>query len=191
MIKLNCYPTDSRRITSPYGMRGDRFHNGIDIAEAKGHNIYATHSGTVAKTGFDPSGYGYYIILNDLSGFSTLYAHLDHIRVNTGDTVKYGEVIGFCGSTGHSTGPHLHFEIRTQIYKEEGYWDKEPNNKRINAVDPLPYLEKPKYNDENLQYLSDNNIFDDPDYWESIIDESMEVVTVKTFLAALRKVHER
>lgn len=109
----------SRRITSPYGYRNDpiykvyKFHTGIDIGAAYGTNIVAAESGTVllASYGYN-SGYGNYIIINHGNGLTTRYAHCSSLNVTTGQTVSRGQVIGLIGSTGNSTGAHLHFEVR-------------------------------------------------------------------------------
>ena len=103
-------------ITSPYGYRyhpidgGYRFHNGVDLAVAQGTPVYATKSGTVTTATFS-SGYGYYVTINHGDGFSSLYGHMTHYTVSSGDYVNQGDLIGYVGSTGNSTGPHLHWEV--------------------------------------------------------------------------------
>ncbi|PWM23217.1 MAG: hypothetical protein DBX44_06080 [Oscillospiraceae bacterium] len=111
-------------VTSDYGWRfgGTDFHTGIDIARlnAKGEGIYgkpirAAADGTVAftQTTFTPGrGYGIYLIIDHGGGISTLYGHTCGLNVKLGDKVKRGQTIAFVGSTGWSTGPHLHFEVR-------------------------------------------------------------------------------
>ena len=107
----------SSRITSQYGYRilfGVRdFHTGIDIGASTGTNIVAGESGTVilASYGWN-GGYGNYIIVNHGNGLTTRYAHASKLYVSVGQTVSRGQVIGAVGSTGNSTGPHLHFEVR-------------------------------------------------------------------------------
>ncbi len=86
-------------------------HQAIDIAGATGTPIYAADAGYVAATGW-MGGYGNYIIIGHGNGFETLYAHLSEIRVVAGQGVQRGALIGLMGSTGRSTGPHLHFEVR-------------------------------------------------------------------------------
>ncbi len=104
------------KLTSPYGYRTHpvtgkyKFHNGVDLANDKGTPIKAARSGyvTVATYG---STYGYYVTINHGDGYSSLYAHMTHYTVSKGDYVSRGQVIGYMGSTGRSTGPHLHFSI--------------------------------------------------------------------------------
>lgn len=141
MVKL-IYPCDSRRITSEYGPRdlGDGFHDGVDfgaIAQGvDGDNIYATHDGKVAMAYFS-SSYGNCIIING-DGFSTLYAHLSVRNVKDGQFVKQGQLIGHMGNTGNSSGTHLHFEYRTQIYASDYF--RAVNGKFVSSIDPLPLL---------------------------------------------------
>lgn len=87
-----------------------QFHNGVDLAAYLGTPIYAAKSGTVttAASGY---GWGNYVVINHGDGFSTLYAHQDYYIVSEGEYVSQGQVIGYVGSTGNSTGPHLHFTI--------------------------------------------------------------------------------
>ena len=87
-------------------------HRALDFAAPKGTPVYAAKSGTVRFAGYNKGGYGNLIIIDHAEGYSTYYAHLSKILVSEGDHVKAGEKIGLVGSTGRSTGPHLHFEIR-------------------------------------------------------------------------------
>lgn len=115
--KLGWPCPSSSRITSPYGYRilfGVRdFHTGIDIGATTGSNICAAESGTVilANYGWN-GGYGNYIIINHGNGITTRYAHASQLYVSAGQTVSKGQVIAAVGTTGNSTGPHLHFEVR-------------------------------------------------------------------------------
>jgi Membrane proteins related to metalloendopeptidases len=126
----SAWPTRSRRVTSTYGYRRDpytgetAFHAGIDIAGRKGDPVYAAGDGTVEETGSDASR-GRYIVIRHRNGLRSLYYHLADAHVEPGDTVKRGERIGELGSTGRSTGPHLHFAVN-----EDG-----------ESVNPLEYLE--------------------------------------------------
>jgi len=105
-------------VTSKYGYRispfsnEKEFHNGIDIAASNGEPIYAADSGIVKEVEFSPDGYGHYIILQHKNNFQTLYAKCEKILAKEGQVVKSGDIIATCGSSGISTGPHLHFELR-------------------------------------------------------------------------------
>ena len=104
------------KLTSPYGYRihpttGQyKFHNGVDLANSQGTPIRAARSGKVTVATYGGT-YGYYVTINHGDGYSSLYAHMTHYIVSKGDTVSKGQVIGYMGSTGRSTGPHLHFSI--------------------------------------------------------------------------------
>lgn len=101
-------------LTSTFGTRWGRLHGGLDIADGGvyGQPIYASASGTVTFSGGDNSGYGNYVIIDHGSGYTTLYGHCSSLVAVTGQYVNQGDLIGYVGSTGNSTGPHLHFEIR-------------------------------------------------------------------------------
>ena len=120
----------SGRISSPFGMRTNpvsgRFlmHTGIDIAAEMGTTVLAPADGKVISAGWNSGGYGNMIILDNGGPMSTLFAHLSQIFVSADQEVKRGQAIGAVGSTGESTGPHLHFEVRI---------DGKP-------VDPMSYL---------------------------------------------------
>jgi murein DD-endopeptidase MepM/ murein hydrolase activator NlpD len=88
-------------------------HEGVDIGGSMGQPVYAAEAGQVVQVnaGYG-GGYGNYIVIYHGGGLSTLYAHLSGIKVNNGQVVSRGHLIGYVGSTGYSTGPHLHFEVR-------------------------------------------------------------------------------
>src|SRR4051812_13844401 len=98
-------------LTSGFGMRWGRMHQGQDIACGYGTAIHAVKTGTVVFAGV-MGGYGNAVIIDHGGGFSTLYGHQSRMAVGQGQHVNQGDIIGFVGSTGHSTGPHLHFETR-------------------------------------------------------------------------------
>lgn len=108
-------PLANKKISSPYGWRTlfgvKEFHRGIDIPAPKNTPIYASNSGTVATATYHYS-YGNYVVINHGGGKTTLYAHANSLNVKVGDTVKQGDVIAYVGTTGNSTGYHLHFEVR-------------------------------------------------------------------------------
>lgn len=99
------------QFTSPFGQRWGRLHAGIDIAAPTGTGIRAADGGTVRYSGW-MGGYGNYTCIQHTSTMSTCYAHQSSIGVSSGQHVKQGQVIGAVGNTGHSTGAHLHFEVR-------------------------------------------------------------------------------
>ena len=110
-------PVSGWKLTSPFGMRLHpvlgyyRMHNGIDMACSQGTHIYATRAGKVTRTAYQAGGAGNYVSINHLDGFSSIYMHMTHYVVSAGQTVSQGQLIGYVGSTGISTGPHLHFGI--------------------------------------------------------------------------------
>lgn len=106
------WPTNSRYVSSPYGWRYDGFHTGTDIAGRNGDPIYAYKSGLVTFAGWNAGGYGYLVKVDHGNGISTWYAHCSKLLVSAGDTVNQGQTIAKMGSTGYSTGNHVHFEMR-------------------------------------------------------------------------------
>lgn len=115
------WPTPGyKRITSPYGPRTytlngkkvSSYHRGIDIGAPSGAKIAASNGGTVVTSAYNAGGYGNYVILDHGGGKMTVYGHMSKRMVSVGQSVTKGQQIGKVGSTGRSTGPHLHFEIR-------------------------------------------------------------------------------
>lgn len=103
-------PVKNYTISSSFGNREGEFHRGLDFAAAQGEPIYASKAGTVIKAEFHPS-WGNYVVIKHEDGTTALYAHQQEYQVNVGDKVKQGQIIGYVGSTGNSTGSHLHFEL--------------------------------------------------------------------------------
>jgi murein DD-endopeptidase MepM/ murein hydrolase activator NlpD len=108
---------DLTRVASGYGYRIDpiykttKFHAGLDFTAPQGTPIYATANGTVVTAGFTEGGYGNHVVINHGYGYETLYGHMFKVKARIGQVVKRGEVIGYVGSTGKSTGPHCHYEV--------------------------------------------------------------------------------
>ena len=119
------YPTDSRTISAGFpNYSSGRYHGGIDFPVSTGSNVYAAGSGTVILVKYLNYSYGYYVMIDHGDGLSTLYAHNSSILVSVGQHVSAGQVIALSGSTGNSSGPHCHFEVRVNG----------------NQVNPLSYL---------------------------------------------------
>lgn len=114
-------------VTSRFGYRHDpingeyKLHKGLDIAAEKGSGIVSVFNGSVVQTGYD-DGYGNFIIVDHNNGLKTLYAHCDTIIANCGDVINQGEIIATVGSSGRSTGNHLHFEIIKNDIKIDPLW---------------------------------------------------------------------
>ncbi|MBC6491621.1 M23 family metallopeptidase [Flavihumibacter stibioxidans] len=108
---------DLNRIASGFGYRIDpvyktvKMHAGLDFAAPQGTPIYATANGTVKLAGNTGNGYGNHVIINHGYGYESLYGHMFKIKARSGQRLKRGEIIGYVGSTGKSTGPHLHYEV--------------------------------------------------------------------------------
>jgi murein DD-endopeptidase MepM/ murein hydrolase activator NlpD len=123
-------PVEGVKLTSSYGMRvhpvlgGRRAHKGIDLAGPIGTPIYATADGVVSKAEWF-SSYGLYVSLEHGGALQTRYGHMSRLNVANGQRVRKGDIIGFIGTTGRSTGPHLHYEVRVNG----------------EAVNPLPYMQ--------------------------------------------------
>lgn len=122
-------PLGGARLTSGYGMRDHPVlrrrarHKGVDLAAPTGTPVYATADGVIGRADWF-SSYGLFISIDHGAELETRYAHMSKLAVASGDTVKKGDVIGYVGSTGRSTGPHLHYEVRL-----DGV-----------AVNPIPYM---------------------------------------------------
>ncbi|ULQ51221.1 M23 family metallopeptidase [Flavihumibacter fluvii] len=123
-VLLACTPAiqpvsnkDLNRIASGFGYRIDpvyktvKMHAGLDFAAPQGTPIYATANGTVQQAGNTGNGYGNHVVINHGYGYETLYGHMFRIKTSAGKRIKRGEIIGYVGSTGKSTGPHLHYEV--------------------------------------------------------------------------------
>jgi murein DD-endopeptidase MepM/ murein hydrolase activator NlpD len=123
-------PVDGVRLTSDFGMRwhpvtgGRRAHKGVDLAGPIGTPVHATADGVVSRADWF-SGYGLYVALEHGGDIESRYGHMSRLNVAAGQQVRKGDIIGFVGSTGRSTGPHLHYEVRIAGQ----------------AVNPIPYMQ--------------------------------------------------
>ena len=134
-------PLEGASLTSGFGMRthpvlgGRRAHAGIDLAAPTGTPVYATADGVIGRADWF-SSYGLFVSVNHGASVETRFAHLSRLAVAAGDNVKKGDLIGYVGSTGRSTGPHLHYEVRV-----DGL-----------AVNPIPYMVE---SEAQLAYVRD------------------------------------
>lgn len=126
-MKLTHIPIHYKRISQKFSNK----HKGIDLAAPKGTPVYAAADGTVIAAGYGVlhESYGNQVVIRHSDGSWTNYAHLSKINVEKGDDVDGGQIIGRCGSTGRSTGPHLHFEVRIR------------SGRSVIRVNPWPYME--------------------------------------------------
>jgi murein DD-endopeptidase MepM/ murein hydrolase activator NlpD len=117
-------------MTAPFGevRTGGRTHKGVDLVGQGSKLIYPVNNGTVT-VGYDSGGYGNYVIVNHDNGYWSLYGHMSKVHVKSGQTVNKGTVLGVEGSTGHSTGSHLHLEIR------------KGSNSSANTINPLTFIQ--------------------------------------------------
>lgn len=118
------WPVATPRITSPFGVRWGRAHEGVDLVAAPGTPVLAAADGVVAYAGHGIRGYGNLIVLSHAGGLLTVYAHNSVLSARQGERVKRGHVIALSGQSGRATAPHLHFEVR----------------RGESPVDPLPFL---------------------------------------------------
>lgn len=123
-------PYSNYVITSRFGevrSSGSR-HKGVDLVGQGSKHIYPINDGTVIHGGYDPGGYGNYVVINHGDGYWSLYAHMSSMYVKIGQSVDKNTILGVEGSTGHSTGSHLHLEVR------------KGSNSSSNAIDPMEFL---------------------------------------------------
>jgi murein DD-endopeptidase MepM/ murein hydrolase activator NlpD len=121
-------PMPGAEVTSCFGMRWGVPHQGIDFAMPENTPLRATAAGTVIAAGWAYTGYGISVVIDHGDGYFTHYAHQNRTAVEVGQKVKAGQIIGYEGSTGDSTGPHLHFEVH-----QGAMW---------NQIDPAPFLKE-------------------------------------------------
>ena|GEM_PF-3502072 len=120
-VTLPPVPVAYEYISSPFGRRWGRQHQGIDFAASMGQSIYAATAGKVIHSGWE-FGYGKSIVIDHGNGVQTRYAHCSKLLVKVGAEVAKGDEIGLVGSTGHSTGPHLHFEVIVNGVRKNPAW---------------------------------------------------------------------
>jgi len=105
-------PLKDSQLSSEFGLRRFRWHHGVDLRLTIGDDVYSAFDGIVRMASYDRYGYGHFVLIRHRNGLETLYGHLSKLFVGVGQEVRSGDVVGLGGSTGRSTGPHLHFEVR-------------------------------------------------------------------------------
>lgn len=142
-------PLESTPITSDFGFRGYRWHYGTDLDLDTGDSVDAAFDGVVRIAAWDGGGYGNYVVVRHYNGLETLYGHLSKTLVKVGQFVKAGQLLGKGGSTGRSTGPHLHYEVRYQG----------------NPIDPERLYDFPEYRLLQSDFVVTSALFD---YYNSL-----------------------
>lgn len=155
-----CFPVKNVK-TSPYGWRWERPHRGVDIRLKTGDPVHAAFNGVV-RIARPMGGYGNLVVIRHYNGLETVYGHLSQIKVKPLQVVAAGQVIGLGGSTGHSTGPHLHFEVRFQYEAFDPEWILDFSNYSLRTrrlyLDKTYFgIRKPRAG-ENLNYKADKSI---------------------------------
>lgn len=172
-------PTLNQRVTSPFGMRSTGFHYGVDFGPMtpgiSGDLIFSVADGIVRIAKFNDS-YGNYVVLEH-NGYCSLYAHLKSMIVAVGNEIKAGVVIGEMGNTGHSTGVHLHFELRLDNYDSQF-----AANRISTCTDPKPYFVT-----EGAMMVKDNT--PDP-YAKEIVGKAVELGIIKGDANGDLRLHE-
>ncbi len=134
------WPTNEVIVTSGFGSRGGEHHDGVDLRAKSGTAVHAAYDGKVIYAGSKIRGYGKMVVIKHDAKLSTIYAHNSRLEVKTGEKVRRGQLISYSGNTGHSSGPHLHFEVR------EG----------VTAVNPILLLPSPAVaNEANRRMASE------------------------------------
>lgn len=165
MIRFRHNPCNSERITVKFGYDkdyiNDSFHNGLDIGAltpgVEGDELYAVDDGIIKSVRLNSSTAGNYIIL-ECEKYTARYLHMQKITVSVGQKIKVGNIIGYMGSTGISTGPHLHLEIKTCKFDDKDYWKKDISGKYIKAVDPESLLLKEHWAEKHFINLNRKGI---------------------------------
>lgn len=171
------------RVTSKYGIRRGRNHNGIDIPLKLREPIYAAFPGRVRYSRYNGGGYGNLVIIRHDNGLETWYGHLSKSNVEVGDYVVAGSVIGFAGSTGRSSGVHLHFEVRYQdlTFDPERIFDFETGDIRYQNF----VLEKSYF---NIRSNASELLEDADDDIALLATEDGEDITSEDILANIEKI---
>lgn len=175
MVKFNHNPCESTRITAKFGYNNDylndNFHNGLDIGPlipgVEGDSIYAVNDGIIRFIKLGSPSAGNYAVL-ECKDYTIRYLHMQSITAKIMEVIKAGEIIGYMGSTGICTGPHLHIEVKTCKFDDKDYWLKNSDGKYIKAINPEDLLLKEHWAEKHWISLNEKGIkinekrFDDP-----------------------------
>ena len=162
------FPVKNPR-TSPYGWRWERPHRGVDIGLKTGEPIHCAFDGVV-RIAKPMGGYGNLVVVRHYNGLETVYGHLSKINVKTHQEIKAGEVLGLGGSTGHSTGPHLHFEVRFQYEAFDPEWILDfatytLRTQRLHLDKSYFGIKKPRgKRGESIVYKADKSFIKEPEH---------------------------
>jgi murein DD-endopeptidase MepM/ murein hydrolase activator NlpD len=198
MFKIN--PLSECFITSKYGPRQlqgtSPFHIGVDFRAKVNTPYYAVADGVVKVSKVDGSGlnngYGIYIVVEH-DGFCTLGAHLVRLGLPVGTKVKAGDVIGYTGNTGKSTGPHLHFEVIKGKYGAD-FFKNLPDGTKPNRVDPEPLLLQKDLIEEIVDKLIKHEIVSNKNLWVKVLKKERAVDPdwlITTFVNTIKKLESK
>ena len=173
------------KVYSPFGYRHGRRHMGVDLPLKTGQPVYAAFSGRVRLSKVY-RGYGNLVVIRHENGLETFYGHLSKRKVEVGDWVSAGDVIGLGGSTGRSTGPHLHFEVRYQGYAFDPQWviDFESGVLRHRA-----FVLKKKYLSAASKYVPETETEDDEIMEADSLDKAAAEKAMKAAAEAAKRYH--
>lgn len=167
-------PLNNAYVTSTYDEnRLDRNHRGIDLISMSGdRNVKAIFSGTVRTIAYEANGYGHYVVVQQTDGYRAIYAHLESINVTQNQVINKGDIIGVEGSSGNSTGIHLHLELRIAPYAQGDNYDVAKYLGIENKIGPVESLIS--FNDdqaiEAIDFLAMNGRVFSEDYWLNALD---------------------
>ncbi len=167
-------------IRSKFGIRRGRRHQGVDIPLKIGDPLYSPFPGKVRIASYNRKGYGNYVVLRHDNGLETVFAHLSEIKVKEGDWLNAGDVIGLGGSTGRSTGPHLHFETRYKGFAFDPQWLFDFNTGQLRH---RLFVLKKKYFSPYSNYgqdFEDEILNEEDDKKEAAEREAMRWYTIKS-----------
>jgi murein DD-endopeptidase MepM/ murein hydrolase activator NlpD len=169
---MKTLPLKNPRISQEYGRKSTSYkkgyHTGIDLVAGENNKyVYSAGSGTVLRAryqsgpkGADPSGWGNYVIVRQKDGHDVLYAHLSQVLVAPGVQISEGEALGIQGSTGNSSGPHLHFEVWAGSWENRNDINAAQYLGIENAVGPVKYTRKEGENIERVEVVEKGKIYD-------------------------------